>query len=225
MSAAGVLELIEAIRKSYSVELSIKEQNLRSCREERKEVRPKLPQRRPRFAKVRRNFDKCREACFNPAGSLFQPTYENILNFLERDTNEKCEHSGPCDQLCPCRQNKTTCEWSCKCARQCHRRFSRCTCQGNCESGCSCRRFQRECILGECGCTQCTNVYEHQSTPALEVRQSSIPSAGEGLFAADDIIPKSFMGEYTGQVVCHGSNSNTEEAEDDRMVYFQISKC
>ncbi|KAF7511423.1 hypothetical protein GJ744_004612 [Endocarpon pusillum] len=55
------------------------------------------------------------------------------------------------------------------------------------------------------------NVYEHRSTPALEVRQSSIPSAGECLFAAGDINLESFMGEYTGQVVCHGSDIETQE--------------
>jgi hypothetical protein len=128
MSAARVLELIEAIKNNYEKSFLIEEQYLHPCREGRKAVRPKPPQRRPRFTKTRLTSNKGREARFDPAGSLLQPSNENILNFLERDTYEKCEHSGPCKQLCPCRRNKTTCEWSCKCVHQCHRRFPRCTC-------------------------------------------------------------------------------------------------
>lgn len=45
------------------------------------------------------------------------------------------------------------------------------------------------------------------------------------MFAAEDINLKNFLGEYVGQVVYHKSDGETKEAEDDRMVYFQISKC
>jgi hypothetical protein len=68
------------------------------------------------------------------------------------------------------------------------------------------------------------NVYEYRSTPAMEFRQSSVRGSGEGLFAAKDINPNSFMREYTLQVVCHGSYSKIKQTEDDRMGYFQINK-
>ncbi len=72
-----------------------------------------------------------------------------------------------------------------------------------------------------CRCQICA-----QQTPKFDVRESTIPGAGNGLFAGEDIGGGSKLGTYMGLI--HESDSEekreSEEDDDEKMTRFTISK-
>lgn len=152
-----------------------------------------------------------------------QPEYCNVLGFLSQDDPDYCDHDGPCQgKHCACAENRTTCRPSCKCEQGCPRQFPRCSCVTSCGRNCHCRRLNRDCLPAECSCVDCPNTHKSEDDPSLTVRESSVPGAGQGLFAAEDIKAGVILGEYTGRR-CPIVDLQDDD-HDKRVTHFQISK-
>jgi hypothetical protein len=117
-----------------------------------------------------------------------------------------CHHpERTCEQAsCICTRNHTACKESCSCRNECKRRFRPCECGPSvrCDEGlCGCATWSRECGT-DCGCdTSCGNRFDDKTLASrclLEIRESRIPDAGNGVFARKLILPGTVLGEFTG---------------------------
>ena len=130
------------------------------------------------------------------------PSFKHVLEPLQQPQPYKCKKGCRCDGLdCPCFVNHTTCEASCGCDT-CLRRFPGCNCEYECDNtNCPCRGYDRDCVDGHCECQACKNKHDSQTLPLVEIKPSSMPGAGDGLFAKDDVLADTLLGEYRGRLV------------------------
>lgn len=129
---------------------------------------------------------------------------------------------GKC--ICAAKETNYSCEAGCHCSDTCERRWRGCTCthsheHGLCDSKCECKMLQRQCDPRLCACARvatspnfaCENmrveIVPSQSGLAgrlpkkTVVMVSTVPDAGYGLFAAEDLEPGDFLFEYTGEII------------------------
>ena len=159
------------------------------------------------------------------ARSYYVPDLDNEYPNLGRPDKQSfaeiCCHPGLCDGRCPCVRNQAPCRAFCSCGIDCPRQFPRCDCTGPCGDDCNCVLYQWACIPGGCTCTDCPHVFDLGILPMLAVWESSIPNAGRGLFAMEDLREGTFLGDYTGNVV---SEQQDLRKHTNRVSLFTTSK-
>lgn len=135
-------------------------------------------------------------------------TFELMNRPKEQYLPLECEEGCLCTTGdCACFKNQTTCRPTCPCNPYCWRRFPFCKCQDECDDSCYCQRFRRECTIrcrkGACYTRKCYYVFKDRRGPRTKIKESTIPGAGEGLFAAEHIKKNAFIGQYKGKIVDH----------------------
>jgi len=136
-----------------------------------------------------------------------------------------CAHDGPCDEACPCVQNKTPCCVDCYYGEQCNPEYMGCDCPGLCRSsGCVCFLIKYDCIPGRCGCVEdCYNRSAAKGSLQTKVRQSEVPAHGLGLFSLHNIGKSTYIGEYTGRIVLDVVY-DSRPCKDNRVTAFQLTR-
>ena len=129
-----------------------------------------------------------------------QELYPNPGHPQKQMYPERCTHDGTCGKSCLCVLNMAPCRLSCECTLDCSRRFPPCKCTGRC-GDCACKTFGWACLPGVCSCADCDNTYLLSTVPKDFVSKSTIPGAGSGLFAMEDIAKGTYLGDYQGKVV------------------------
>ena len=156
---------------------------------------------------------------------------------------------------CSCHELKIPCEKSCTCPSSCTRKFVGCSCRsdarrkghlGACyeDERCACFALHRECdpdLCGECGVLDVLNPSNRHDDRLLRDKccnasiQRSAPKHtligdsgihGLGLYAAEDIRPHDFVGEYKGEIVTYDESERrgTVYAEHKLSYLFDINQ-
>ncbi|KAG1840820.1 hypothetical protein DFJ58DRAFT_809727 [Suillus subalutaceus] len=145
---------------------------------------------------------------------------------------EPCNHKGPCEkEWCECYRRKRHCQLACRCGINCDRQYRGCECK-RCLLTCPCVKHDRECLPGIChkcdarGATDnpCVNTkLQRNDTMAVEIRQAYY---GLGAFAAQDMKPDDFIGDYVGNMMTFEDVDvlNPVAEYSGRNYFFEFSK-
>ena len=172
-----------------------------------------------------------------PAAVAVAPSAKLSYRKHQRKPNEvipafvPCQcRGGDCAKGCPCdKELNNFCTVECGCdPLLCTNRFPGCTCTSKCNTmNCPCYAAGFECSPDTCtncgACSaqphSCTNdAISLRRTKHLLLARSTLPSAGWGLFAKDDIRKGEFIQEYTGEEI------SQEEAERRGRVYDKLNR-
>lgn len=142
-----------------------------------------------------------------------------------------CRHKGDCTlETCSCVKNKLFCTLECCNGKHSANFFRGCNCQGYCHTNhCMCHAANRECDAEICNCRLCKDGACKNSnivigaSPPLRVGISTIPGAGRGCFAVNDIQKGDFIGEYTGEILSETEAMRRQSQSQDHYYLFTIS--
>ncbi|CAJ0582228.1 unnamed protein product, partial [Mesorhabditis spiculigera] len=140
-----------------------------------------------------------------------------------------CTHDGKCEKgKCACLENGY-CNKFCHCY-PCRHTFPGCRCQGFCNTKqCPCFNGLFECdpdLCKNCGVCEpnnpqkkCTNVQlQRKYCKRVEVRLSTIPEAGRGLFVLEKVSKGELIGEYAGEIL-------SREETEKRGAQYDRNRC
>ncbi|CAJ0953357.1 unnamed protein product, partial [Mesorhabditis belari] len=141
-----------------------------------------------------------------------------------------CDHPGqPCEvDKCLCLRDEGVCTKYCKCD-ECPHKFPGCLCKGSCQTlACHCFKANIECDPDTClncgvdpSCSHnghsCNNIQLTRSfRKRTEIKLSSIPQAGFGLFLLEAAKKDELISEYTGEII------ETDESDRRGKIYDRI---